>query len=183
MLEILGVVLCLIFAAHRRRRRKWTGDMQIVPVANALALSTLADVTVISGGITSAATEAYRVLSAKMTWAVRDFPVGLGPITVGYAHSDYSVTEIKEALEAFAAIDRGNLIAREQASRLVRRVGVFNGLLTEETLNDGKALSTKLNWPMVTGDTLNAFAYNQAGAPLTGSTEVVTNGTIFLKWI
>ncbi len=180
---LIASVLSGFAAARRRSKRKWTGNMQIVPVANALALGTLADVTAVSGGITVAATEAFRALSVKLNWAVRDFPVGIGPVTVGICHSDYTVGEIKEFLEAAASMDRGNLIAREQASRLIRRVGMFNGLLTEETLNDGRPITTKLNWPMVTGDTVNAFAFNQAGVSLTGSAEVVTNGTVFIKWI
>ncbi len=107
-----------------------------------------------------------------MTWGLNDLTVPQGPITVGYAHSDYSVTEIKECLEAFAAIDQGDKIARERANRLVRIVGTFpsQGVsLGQAVLNDGKPISTKLNWLIGIGDSVVAFAFNEDDAALSVS--------------
>ncbi len=161
----------------RKPRQKWTSDMQKVPVSNTLVLGTLTDVTAVSGGITVAALEQYRALSANLNWVLRDATEG--PILVGYAHSDYSVAEIKECLEAAQSIDQGNLIAREQASRLVRRVGLIGE--GENDLNDAKPIRTKLNWKMTTGDTLNVFAFNQTGGTLTTGAVIVTAGSIIIR--
>jgi len=59
------------------------------------ALGTLAPVTVIRQSITVASANAYRCTSIVATWNLSFLTAGEGPITVGFAHSDYSVTEVK----------------------------------------------------------------------------------------
>ncbi len=94
---------------------------------------------------------------------------GDGPITVGYAFGDYTITEIKEALESASSINAGNKIAQEQANRWVRVVGTLGGT-GNSTLNDGQPVTTKLNWAVQIGSAINVFAYNEsAGAQTTGA--------------
>ena len=112
--------------------------------------------------------------------------LGDGPVTVGYAHSDYSVTEIKECLEAFAAIDQGDKIARERANRLVRTVGtlgagVVAGATSYDVLNDGKPVSTKLNWLINIGDSVVLFAFNESTGALTTGSFINAQGDIWIK--
>ncbi len=107
--------------------------------------------------------------SVRCAYGIRDFTVGEGPIVFGVAHSDYSNTEIEEAVEAVTSWDLGDLIAREQANRKVRTIGTF--ALTdqgEEVLNDGKPVTTKLGWILEAGDTLQYWVLAVGGTLTTG---------------
>ncbi len=93
----------------------------------------------------------------------------VGPIEVGFAHSDYSLAEIEEFLELTTSWNEGDLLDKEVSSRLIRRIGVFDTPASageSYTLNDGKSIKTRLNWILNAGQGLNWFAYNQGGSPL-----------------
>ncbi len=115
------------------------------------------------------------------TWAWTNPTATEGPLTVGYAHSDYSVTEIKECLEAVAAIDAGNKIANEQANRLIRIVGVLRSPVGGSFLNDGKPIKTRLNWLITPGDTVNVFAFNENTAALSTGSVLNLQGDLWVK--
>ncbi len=119
-------------------------------------------------------------MSIKGVWSLTDLTANDGPILVGYAHSDYSVTEVKECLESNAAIDQGDKIAQERSNRLVRVVGIMNDV--RSTLNDGKPITTKLNWLINIGDSVNMFFYNDNSAnALTTGANVELNGDMWVK--
>ncbi len=139
-----------------------------------------ADGVAVAGILVAVADEEYRVLSMKGLWSIRDLAPVAGSVIVGYAHGDYTATEIEEALEAEAAMNRGDKIANERNSRLVRRVGVF-GQAADDVLNDGKPITTRLNWHIAEGETINIFSYNGTGATITAGL-VRWDGTIFLKY-
>ncbi len=179
----LALLLGVGMAKARPRRRRWTADMAGVPFTEATALLTLASVTVVTSSLLPVSDNEYRVLSVSNLWSLRDATLSEGPIIVGYAHGDYSVTEIKQCIEAEASMVRGDKIEAERANRLVRRVGIFTGDTSDQTLNDGKPIRTRLNWVIPVGKTLNAWAYNQSGASLTTGSELVSNGKATLKWL
>ncbi len=109
-----------------------------------------------------------------------------GPVTVGFAHSDYSVTEIKEALESALSISPSDKISAERARRLVRIVGQFTPQVQDATsggmvLNDGKPISTRLNWPMSIGMQVNIFAYNNDNNALQTGAIVHAMGDLWVK--
>ncbi len=131
------------------------------------------------GALTGSADGAYRVRSIKAAWNSIVLAAADGPLVVGYAHSDYTVTEIKECLESIAAISVGDLIAQEHANRLVRVVGTLNDA-TEDELNDGKPITTKLNWLIPIGKAVNMFVYNDGVAMTTGCV-VSCNGTLWIQ--
>ncbi len=158
-------------------RRRFT--LRKVRVSPRQALTTLASNIAVTGALTAAADGAYRLMSVKGSWGITELAATEGPITVGYAHSDYSVTEIKECLEAAAAISIGDKVAQEQANRLVRVVGVLNG--GDDQLNDGKPISTKLNWLISIGDNVNIFAYNDGSDALTTGANVTLMGDAWIK--
>lgn len=106
-----------------------------------------------------------------------------GPVTVGFAHGDYTVAEIKEALEANAGLSDSDQVAIEQARRKVRVAGHFTGLSTDEVLNDGKMLRTRLNFRLGDSDELAIWAYNQNGAALTTGSVVECMGKLYAKRI
>lgn len=149
---------------------------------NTISLGTLADQTAVKATLATLASGGF-IVAADLMWAIRDVVSGEGPIEVGVAHGDYSVTELKEALEASASADPGDLVAREHARRLLRKSGFFPGFSTEEVLNDGRVKRTKVRFALADGSTLAAYAYNRSGAALTvGAGEVVVMGDLWVRF-
>ncbi len=107
------------------RKRKRDRNFVAIPYTAQLALSTLGDGTVLASGTFSANFgEDIFIVSIDGNWAIAVLTAGEVPIEVGYAHSDLSVSEIKEALEA-ELTDPDDIIAKEHARRPVRRAGQF----------------------------------------------------------
>ncbi len=165
--------------AKRHPKRKF--NLRKVRYDSANVLTTLANRIVQSDGLTGTSANLYRVMSVKCTWTLKGLTAGEGPLVFGFNHSDYSVTEIKECIEAQAAIDQGDKVAQEQANRLVRIVGSFSGSASNEKFNDGRPMKTRLNWSIGIGDAVNMFTYNDSGATLTTGAIVDTNGVLWVK--
>ncbi len=182
-----GAHLSAIFIAERSgnlsmakkpyRRRKF--NLRRVRVSPEVALATLATDTVIKVGLTGAAVATYRAISAKLVYSVQALTSGEGPILLGLAHSDYTVAEIKEAIESAASIDAGSKIEGERSNRLVRIIGT--ALSQEPVLNQGKPIHTKLNWLMTPGDELVLFAYNEDDSSLTTGAFAKATGEMWVK--
>ncbi len=156
-------------------------------IEDELDILTLASKDLISALMTNTMDEAGTISSVEMVWSLSDFTAaaGDGPVVVGVAHGDYTNAEMEEAIEAAAGSwGRSDQVAREQADRKVRTVGVFQEIGgTIDYLNDGLPIKTKLNWYLSTGQTLAIWAYNQGtGALTTGSTlNVLGHANIFIK--
>ncbi len=160
---------------HGKRRY----NLRKVRFTPTVALGTLNAGIALSNSLTAVAINAYRAVSLSCSWSIFGIAGTDGPVTVGYAHSDYSVTEIKECLESNASIDRGDKIAMEQSNRLIRIVGTFlpGG---QASLNDGRPVKTRLNWYIGTGDTVNVFVMNE-GITMTTGALVNLNGQMYVK--
>ncbi len=167
---------------HSKRRSTRRFNLRRVRITPTQPLGTLAAATALVVGLTGSADGAYRVVSVKQTWSIKEMTAGQGPILFGYAHSDYTVAEIKESIEAAAAISLGDKIAQEKANRLVRLVGSFQPDDTGEQLfNDGKQVSTKLNWLIPIGKAVNMFCYNDDTSDLTTGGRVSSTGDMWIK--
>ncbi len=179
---ILAILAVTLLAKHGRGRRNGRYTLRPVRIAQAITLGALANVTVISQGLTGNADAAYRCISLTTLWTLKNAATNQKPVHVGYAHSDYTVTEIKEFIEGGSAISIGNKVSNEQANRLIRLVGTF-GMATEvdSSLNDGKPIKTRLNWALPIGKEVVAFAYNDSGASLTTGSIVDMTGTMWVK--
>lgn len=164
----------------RKRSSKYR-NVRRVNTSTDLALGTLGTATAIATGLTGAADTDYRVLSISGTFTVDGATALEGPWVVGWAHSDYSVAEIKECLEASASISIGDKIANERSNRLVRKVGAFTVLSASESLNDGKPIKTRLNWAINAAKEVNLFAYNDGNTTLTSGAVVKFNGDLWVR--
>lgn len=147
-------------------RKKAYRSYQPLPFTIGVAGGTIAENDVARTVPGQVMTEERRVLSVEQTIGMDDLTSGDGPIEVGVAHSDYSVAEIEEYLGATAAWDEGNLIAREQSNRLIRRIGIVSE--QETMINDGKKMKTRLNWRIATGDTIQFWIRNLGDDLTTG---------------
>ncbi len=121
------------------------------------------------------------LLSTKLTVALDGNNPADGPLLVGLAHSDYSTAEILEWINAQGAWDTGDLVAREQARRKVRAIGVFPGILASEVLNDGNPIKTTCKWTLDEGDTIKFWALNEDTDNRQGGGFVSFNGKAFLR--
>lgn len=152
-------------AKHGKKgyRRYLKGKIDI-----ALALGTLATKDLVLQAEAGVLDEPAYLSSVKGTWSLDGFQniQGDGPVIVGVAHSDYTVAEIEEWIENTGSWTRGDKVQQETARRFIREVGVFtaDSASTETAvLNDGKPITTKCGWVLVTGQTVKVWAYN-AGA-------------------
>ncbi len=161
--------------SYSRKRRKY--NLKQVRATPAIVLGTLASAVAVKADVIGTTDMAHRCISLDMVWSCPGLTAGEGPIAVGYADDDYTVTEIKECLEA------GNLgftdkIAAERQRRLVRIVGHLSNEIP--TLNDGRPIKTRLNWLIPTGHAVAFFAYNEGSAPLSTGAILKTTGNMFV---
>ncbi len=179
-MSIPGVVM-----ARRKPRRKF--PFKIVPIQSSSAIGALASLDVVSAVVGTAASDTYRLKSLKASYSVADLGASIDDaFQFGIAHSDYTAAEIEECLEAAGAIDFGDKIAQEQANRLVRRIGTITNMGTGVAgtglpFNDGKPVSTKLNWLMAIGDQLQIWVRNGSGVVYTTGALLTLSGHIVVQ--
>ncbi len=175
------IVLLMVGLAKTYPKRRPRYSLRRVPITPFVALGALVAGIAVKVGLTGTSDAQYRLISAKLTWTMHNHTVGQGPISVGFAFGDYTVTEIKEALEIASSISIGDKIAQEKANRWVRQIGSFAGESVSEVLNDGKPIHTRLNWAVPIGETVAMFAYNNDTNDLTTGSVVGIMGDIFVK--
>ncbi len=164
----------------RRGRRRY--NLRRVRFSSELGLGTLASDTAITAAVFGAGDLPYRMVSIKGTYAARNLTTDEGPLTFGWAHSDYTTAEIKEALEAVSAISQGDKIANEKANRLVRVVGlILRGTGGAMIVNDGMPIKTRLNWLIAVGDSVVFFVFNEDTGSLTTGATINMQGDAYVK--
>ncbi len=166
-------------AKHPKSRRR-SSRFQVIKFNANRALTTLADTVVVSQVLT-ALSQDFFAIAADCRWAIRGLTAGEGPLNVGYHNSDLSVTEITESLDA-SPTSESDIIARERTRRPVRSAGTFSGATTEEVLNNGKPIRTKLRFNLANSLEVSAFIRNESGAPLSTGAVVEMQGKIYGHW-
>ncbi len=168
ILLVAGAMLALGLAKKRGKKRSM-GRYIKGNVDEDFALGTLAGNTAILEA-SQVVGERTRITSIDCSWTLSDFTPGdnVGPIECGVAHSDYSLAEIEEVLEATSSWNEGDKISQEIQRRLVRRIGVFqhSDALEDSVLNEGQPIKTRLNWILNAGQGLNFWVYNQGSGSL-----------------
>ncbi len=168
----------------RKPRRKFSG--RVVRLSTNVTVGALATADVTSGPVTSATTAQTRVISMKAVYSWVEKAQIDGACEIGLAHSDYTAAEIEECLEANASMDVGDLIANEQARRMVRTIGVFAGGGAtadgnEIALNNGNPIHTRLNWVLSQGDAIELWMKNGSGVIYTTGSSISVLGSVFVK--
>lgn len=121
----------------------------------------------------STVNERMYLSSVVTTVGTEGFTTGEGPFVVYVAHSDYTNTEVEEAIKATNSWDMGDLVAREQANRKVRLVAEFSGTAADQIANDGKPIKVKLGFTLEEGDTLQWGVFAAADTITTGGSIVL----------
>ena len=165
-------------------RKSNMNNYQRIPVQQEEALDTLGNGTGLVEALTGSFTTPIRITSVDAVWSLRNVTGGEGPIVFGVAHGDYSLAEIEAWIELTlgSITGPGDMQDREVANRLIRRIGAFSAATTDETINDGKSLKTRLNWLIPDGKTLQMWTYNASGATLTTGAIVRCSGHLNGFW-
>jgi len=167
---------------NRRKSKRRDRDFVAIPFDGQLALATLADNTVLAGGIFgNAFGEDIFIISLDVYFTIKSLTAGEGPIVFGVSHSDLSVGEVLEALQV-ELTDPDDIIQKERLNRPVRRVGVFDGLTSEQRFNNGVMKRQVVKFSVGDTFTLNMWAQNRSGAALTTGAIVDIGGTLFGRW-
>ncbi len=166
--------------ANKHGRRARNANFVAIPVLSELSLGTLGDNIVLKDALTSLAQDLF-FISADLTWAIHGLTPTEGPIQFGIAHGDYTVTEIKEAIEA-APTSQSDKIALERSRRLVRKVGLFRGEVANESFNDGKIKRVRAKFMLTEGQEAAVWAYNTGGSALTTGSQIDVMGTVYGIW-
>ncbi len=163
-------------------KRKRGRGFRAVPFTIQLATGALAAETVIATNcFGSNSTRDSYIVSVDYLASIRDHVAGEGPLEIGFAHSDYTVTEIKEALEAGASFDPGNKVTQEQARRLVRSSAQFSGAASFDELFDGRSHRQTIKFMVSQGFNLAFWIKNRDGAALTGGGIVEISGKAYMR--
>ncbi len=165
-------------ARKRKGRRR---PLSKLPFQAPLALGNLGDNALTDGPAQTSFVDSVFIVSAKAIWSMFNHTAGEGPIEVGYAHSDLTAVEILERLTV-EVLRSSNYIEREQASRPVRIVGMFRGLETEEVLNHGEPIHTKIYMPVRDGQNIQIWAHNLSNGTLTTGTFLEVAGNFWGRW-
>ncbi len=134
-------------------------------VQEKLDLGTLAPSTLVSTNFDDVVVEKTLVSSLIASYSIDQFTpaANTGPFMIVIAHSDYSDAEIEQVIESTGSWDQGDLIDQEIGNRKVRIIGIMRDAFTvgdSMTLQNGKLIKTKLNWLLMTGQTLKFCVYN-----------------------
>ncbi len=151
------------------------------PIDDVLAVGALLSGIVISAGITGTDQDFYAI-SIDASWMMDDHTANEGPLYVGYATTDLSVTEIKEGIEAQPR-SMSDRIAKEQAGRPIRKVGGFAGRQPNEDLNDGISKRTKLGFVLAESMEVSMWAKNMDPNTLTTGTLIRIQGNLYGRWL
>ncbi len=160
-----GVAMARRGRSRRRMGRYLRGNLDVN-----VSLGTLAASTGILGAVSDTVEEMSLISSIVCQYALQGKTLAddQGPISVGVAHSDYTLAEIEAWIEQTTGWAMGDKVAQEISKRLIRKIGVFPEVanLGTAVLNDGVPIKTKLNWLLTTGQNINFWFYNEGGVAL-----------------
>ncbi len=169
------------FMGKRKPKRKYRGKYIRGAISDDMDLGTLAGNTGVLSNLAPAGVDrATKVSSIEATYSLSSWTpaTNTGPILVLLAHSDYSLTEVEEFIEASESWNESDLVAQEVANRKIRRIGVFDvppdsaitDIITLVGRNGSRVIKTKLNWLLQEGQQVNVIAYN-TGPTAVGTTD------------
>ncbi len=184
MLEILVLAIAMLVMARKGkpRRRSMAGYTR-GNINEVMALGTLAPNDVVTTALGAVDGRTW-ISSIRATWSLRGWTVidNVGPILVGLCHGDYSDAEVEAWIEQTEATSwtSGSLADKEISDRRIRKIGTFGQVgqsLGNQVLNNGRPITTKLGWKLVSGQSVRIWAYNTgSGAVATTDPDVVVDG-------
>lgn len=136
----------------------------IITDATFITLGTLNDVTAVKQDSPLAITEDFRMISVDAFVTADGMTNQEGPITIGIADNELSVSEIAEAINAGGPLDSNDRSAQEQAERAV--FPLFDLYPSNQGGMEVSNQRHKVRWTFKDSDGWCWFAYNHGGAAL-----------------
>ncbi len=170
-------------AKKRRSRRKRNPRFMAIKVQKQFDIGSLVNGTVTVSALVDLTQDAF-IIAADLTWTIFGLDLLDGPVDVGLCHSDYTVTEVKEGLDASPAND-SDKIAIERSRRQIRVAGTFKtpeNTGSGQVLNDGNKKRTKCGWYVSNSKEVNIFAQNIGTPALTVDTTISVAGVVYVTW-
>ncbi len=156
-------------AKFKRYGRKRRSPLTYLQMEHPISLGALTAGDVTAGDFSQVMDDRVYAVWAKGSWSIAGGTAGEGPVTVGFAHSDYTAAEIEECLESAASWDQGDKVAQEQRKRKVRRAGTIDLDTGSDSLNNGAEKYMRLGFIIEDGETLATWARTK-GLLTTGAT-------------
>lgn len=165
-----------------KRRSKSRKGFVTIPFRAAISLGALDVAIVIKDDLFgNPFGEDIYVLSIDAVWTLEDHTARDASLTVGFCHDDLATAEVEECLTA-ELTDPDDIIQKERARRPVRMAGKFNGLLTEETLNDGKFIRTPMRMSIGNDHDIGVWAQNTSQTIWTSGSRLKIEGRVYGRW-
>ncbi len=151
----------------------------IIRQSDVITLGTLGAKTVLKQDTPIVITEDFRMLKAELFVSIvaATFDDLDGPLVIGIANDELSVTEIKECLEAGGPVGRDDAVGNEQALRAVWPIAHIMNAASENShalMAQQMPLTVKPRWTFSNANGWTIFVYNQ------GSSVLATGGIIQL---
>ncbi len=173
------------------RKQSRSKNFVAIPFNGTVVLGTLADQSVITDDILGGnLTENFYAISADLLAEIKGLTAGEGePMVCGYAHGDYSATEVAENLNVvfLGPVDK---IVQERTRRLVRKAGAFLGNDDNTQTNmrligagGSRIVRTKLRFLLNESKSLSIFVQNISTGALTTGASLVYSGTLYGRWV
>ncbi len=177
--------------AKKKTTRRSNKNFVAIPITGTIPILSLGDGVVVAGDVFGGnLTEDFYALSADIMAEIVGITSGEGnPTMAGFAHGDYTVTELKENLEV-TLLGPGTKIEVERSRRLVRKTGMFRSndpahvtMALSGRYSDGGLTRTKLKFIVNSGKTLKFWAHNKSGAVYTTGANLKFEGTVYGRWM
>ncbi len=158
--------------AKRRQRKKFRKYLR-GQIDLSIDLGTLASNTGLKTPVGDTVVENTWCTSILATYSIGNVTpaAGVGPILMLLCHSDYTLVEVEEWIEATNSWNVGDLVAQEVAKRKIRRIGYLGELAVQAselvTMNDGMPVRTKCGWMLNSAAGLAFVSYNMGSAAFT----------------
>ncbi len=169
-------------AKHGRKRTNY-GSKGLVHRRNfTFGLSTLANDTVVfeTSPVTLAQDCSFNTYDVYVSW--EGATAGEGPIEIGIAGADLTVTEVEEALEA-QPTSQFDFPAIEHQTRPVRSIVVLPFDSEDGISNDGKPIRRKMRMQVPAGKTIpRIWALNRSGGTLTTGSVIAISAKYYGSW-
>ncbi len=163
------------------RARRGRGSLVPVKFQVQLALGAIAQDAGVIISTTAVLQQGFDIITTHLNLTLRGNTAGEGPIDVGIAAGQaYTIAEIIEALDASPL--RASGVEMERSQRKVRLYGAFDGLATDEKMNDGLTIKRKMFMRGLIGQTPSQlWAVNRGPARTTGAI-IECSGVHWGRW-
>ncbi len=168
-------------------QRKGRGRFRALRFQFNVTIGTLASGVMLSTAIGVGQGQEYWAISVDLATSLENVTEQTGgPLAFGFAHSDYTPTELDEWYEATNTMT-GDTQQQEHGKRKVRDTGIFQtqaGTLAVQNFNDGNLKRTKLGFRVEDTKTVAIWQRNMGDSSYATTVPIMRGyGKLYLKML